>query len=286
MECQQAFDTIKKKLVSPVLAFPDYTKEFILDTDASDTGIGFVLSQVQDDGSERVVAYASRLLSKAERRYSVTHRELLAVVIFISHFRQYLLGQSFLLRTDHNSLAWLQNYRNPEGQLARWLERLEEYSFTIQHRPGQQHLNADALSRRPYQEGEAVNVVSSHNDKVDLSLLGKSKQELQALQLEDPILKFVLEAKEKGECPPLMKSRGKAKTRKLIQIWDQLMVSDGVLGRNFVDEKRGLCFKQIVIWDQLMVSDGVLGRNFVDEKCGLCFKQIVVPTSLKGSIIR
>ena len=221
MECQQAFDTIKKKLVSPpVLAFPDYTKKFILDTDASDTGIGAVLSQVQDDGSERVVAYASRLLSKAERRYSVTRRELLAVVVFVSHFRQYLLGQSFLLRTDHNSLAWLQNFRNPEGQLARWLERLEEYSFTIQHRPGQRHLNADALSRRPHQEGEAVNVVSSHNDEVDLSLLGKSKQELRALQLEDPILKFVLEAKEKGECPTSDEVQGKSfKTRKLIQIW-------------------------------------------------------------------
>ena len=89
-ECQNSFDIIRQKLTSPpILAFPDFTKEFILDTDASDTGIGAVLSQMQDNGLERVVAYASRVLTKAERRYSVTRKELLAVVVFVNHFRQY-----------------------------------------------------------------------------------------------------------------------------------------------------------------------------------------------------
>lgn len=125
-----AFEAIRRKLISPTTQ-----TKFILDTDESDTGVGAVLSQVQADRSERVIAYASRVLSKAERKYSVTRKEPLAVVVFVTHFRPYLLGQSFLLRTDHGSLAWLKNFWNPEGQLARWLEKLEEYSFMIQHRP-------------------------------------------------------------------------------------------------------------------------------------------------------
>ena len=91
--CQNAFDELRKRLVSsPVLAYPDYERRFILDTDASDVGIGAVLSQVSDCGSERVIAYASRSLTRPEQRYCVTRKELLAVVEFVHHFRQYLLG--------------------------------------------------------------------------------------------------------------------------------------------------------------------------------------------------
>ena len=81
-----------------------------------------MLSQVDEEGREQPIAYGSRLLSKAERRYCVTRRELLAVVTFTRHFCRYLVDQPFLLRTDHGSLTWLQNFREPEGQLARWLE--------------------------------------------------------------------------------------------------------------------------------------------------------------------
>ena len=146
-DCQSAFKQLKEKLTTaPILAYPDYSRLFILDTDASDVGIGAVLSQCDDEGRERVVAYASRTLSKAERRYCVTRRELLAVVAFTQHFRPYLLGREFLLRTDHGSLTWLQSFKNPKGQLARWLEKLQELNFKIVHRQGISHQNADALS--------------------------------------------------------------------------------------------------------------------------------------------
>ena len=145
--CQDAFYHLRKCLVTaPILAFPDFSKKFILDTDASDCGIGAVLAQVQDDGSESVIAYASRSLSRQEQRYYVTRRELLAVINFIHHF---LLGQPFTLRTDHGSLVWIQNFKEPEGQLASWLERLQEFNFSVVHRPGVQHGNADSLSRIP-----------------------------------------------------------------------------------------------------------------------------------------
>lgn len=81
-------------------------------------------------------AYGRRRLSATEQNYYTTRRELLAAVEFTSHFRQYLLGRSFTLRTDHSSLRWLTRLREPEGQLARWLEKLAEYDFQVIHRPG------------------------------------------------------------------------------------------------------------------------------------------------------
>jgi len=110
----------------------------LLDTDASLEGIRAVLSQ-EYDGQDIVVAYASRTHSKAERKYTVTKKELLAVVTFVHYFHPYLLGRTFLLCTDHSSQAWLHNFKELEGQLARWIERLQEYSFTIIHRQGRKH---------------------------------------------------------------------------------------------------------------------------------------------------
>ena len=149
-ECERAFQQLRNLLTStPVLAHPDFNRPFILDTDASDTGVGAVLSQVDEEGRERVVAYASRLLSKPERNYCVTRRELLAVVTFVKHLHPYLLGRRFCLHADHGSLKWLRNFKDPEGQLARWLEVLQQFDFEVVHRPGRKHINADALSRIP-----------------------------------------------------------------------------------------------------------------------------------------
>lgn len=118
-DCQISFDHLCHKLTTtPILAYPDFTKPFILDTDASNSGIGAVLSQLGDDGCEHVIAYGSRLLTKPERRYCVTRRELLAVIVFTKHFRPYLLGRRFTLCTDHGSLQWLHNFKEPEGQIA------------------------------------------------------------------------------------------------------------------------------------------------------------------------
>ena len=148
-ECDRAFVVLKERLTnSPILTHPDFSKSFILDTDASDQSIGAVLSQ-EIDGKEKVVAYASRCLSKSERKYCVTRKELLAVIHFIKYFRHYLYGRKFIIRTDHSSLKWLLRFKDPEGQLARWLEVVSSYEMEIQHRPGRQHINADTLSRKP-----------------------------------------------------------------------------------------------------------------------------------------
>ena len=83
------------------MSYPKFDRPFILDTDASDVRIGAVLSQISDDGLERVIAFGSRTLSKPERKYSVTRKEMLSVVYFCNHFRHYLLGRKFTIRTDH-----------------------------------------------------------------------------------------------------------------------------------------------------------------------------------------
>ena len=129
------------------MAYPQPEGLLILDTDASNVSISGCLSQVQD-GVERVLAYGSKALSSAQRRYCTTKRELLAVVKFIKHYRMYLWGRHFLVRTDHASLKWLINFKDPEGMLARWISVLDTYDFAIQHRPGVKHSNADGLTRQ------------------------------------------------------------------------------------------------------------------------------------------
>ena len=148
-DCQEAFDALKTALTSPpVLALPRDDDKFILDTDASEYSIGAVLSVVRD-GLERVVAYAGRALSRGEVNYCVTRKELLAIVYFVDYFRQYLLGRSFEIRTDHAALSWLKRTPEPIGQNARWLEILGEYDYHVGVRRGKSHGNADALSRHP-----------------------------------------------------------------------------------------------------------------------------------------
>nr|VZI13897.1 unnamed protein product [Spirometra erinaceieuropaei] len=127
-ECERSFEELKRRLISPpLLAFPNISESappFILDTDASDT------------------------LAKPERNYSTTRKELLAVVTFAKKFHHYLAGKRFILRTDHQTLRWLENFKDLTGQLAGWQADLLEYSYTVIQRAGKKNQHADALSRR------------------------------------------------------------------------------------------------------------------------------------------
>ena len=131
-----------------VLALPNATDPFILDTDASNKSVGAELIQIQE-GEERAVAYGSLTLTPEQHKYCTTRKELLTIIRFSRQLRHYLLGRHFTVRTDHNSLTWLMNFKEPQGQLARWLEELSQFNMEIQHRPGKKHTNADALSRIP-----------------------------------------------------------------------------------------------------------------------------------------
>lgn len=144
---EKCLDSIKAILVSaPVLANADYTKPFIIQTDASDLGMGGVL--VQGEGcDERVVAYTSAKFSATQRNYQTTERECLAVITAIEKFRPYIEGVKFTVVTDHASLLWLKNIKDPTGRLCRWALRLQPYNFDIVHRRGSQMVVADAMSR-------------------------------------------------------------------------------------------------------------------------------------------
>ena len=107
-----------------------------------------MLSQLQNE-QEVVIAYYSRTLSRAEANYCATRKDLLAVVQVVKHFHPYLYGRWFTIRSDHASLQWILNLKHPEGQLARSMEILQMYNFSIIHRAGRKHENPDALSRRP-----------------------------------------------------------------------------------------------------------------------------------------
>ena len=182
--CSTTFYTLPESLIhAPILAFPTETGQYILDTDASNFGMGGVLSQIQDD-VERVVAYCSHALRPSQRRYCTTKREMLAAVAMCIQFRSYLRGAKFTLRTDHKSLVWLHQFKDMEGMMARWLHALQQFQFSIIHRPGRDHGNADGLSRVPASPCRqctrpdcppVVEVTESVNQPFDSESIGSSE---------------------------------------------------------------------------------------------------------------
>lgn len=146
-EQEKAFTTLKNILTSDsLLQYPDFNREFVLTTDASKEALGAVLSQ-GDIGTDRPIAYASRTLNKAERNYSTTEQELLAIVWATKQFRPYIWGRHFKVVTDHRPLRWLISLKDPGSRLTRWTIKLSEFDFEVVHKPGKSNQNADALSR-------------------------------------------------------------------------------------------------------------------------------------------
>lgn len=151
-EAEESFVKIKEALVSaPVLASPDFTKLFSIQCDASDRGLGCVLVQANEEGKETPVAYASRTLTDQERKYTVTEKECLGVLFGVEKFRPYVEGTKFKIITDHYSLLWLNQLKNPTGRLARWAMKLQQYDCEIEHRKGTLNVVPDALSRAPHE---------------------------------------------------------------------------------------------------------------------------------------
>lgn len=155
-EAQNSWDDIRSCLVkSPILTCPNFDKPFTIACDASGVGLGAVLSQETEKG-EVVVAYASRTLSRGEQIFSATERECLAVIWAVEKFRPYVEGTRFTVVTDHYSLLWLYNLKDPQGRLARWALRLQPYDFVLVHRKGKDHVVPDMLSRSPREDDSWV----------------------------------------------------------------------------------------------------------------------------------
>ncbi|XP_075785301.1 uncharacterized protein LOC142829504 [Pelodiscus sinensis] len=169
-ECETAFQDLKAALCSaPVLFSPDFSRPFIVQTDASDCGLGAVLSQ-EIEGEEHPVLYISRKLFPRERRYAAIEKEALAIKWAIEALRYYLLGDSFILFTDHAPLQWLHQMWDTNSRIMRWYLSLQPYVFTVKHRAGRDNANADALSRRE-EEQKPIQVLESNSIEVNRKIL-------------------------------------------------------------------------------------------------------------------
>ncbi len=147
--CQKAFDALKEALMGAlILVRPNFKEPFYIDVDWSTKGVGAILSQ-KEGRFERVIAYASKALTMAQKKFHPMEGECYALIWGILHFRQYLHRTHFTLRMDHKPLEWLATVSDAHGKRGRWIDLLQDYSFKIVHRPGMKHANADALSRNP-----------------------------------------------------------------------------------------------------------------------------------------
>ncbi|XP_068243247.1 uncharacterized protein [Palaemon carinicauda] len=149
VECQDAFDKLKSTMINtPILKTPNFKEPFCLAVDASDVGVGAVLSQ-GCDGEEYPVAYFSKKLSPAQHKYSTVEKETLGLILSLEHFEVYLSGSTgpIVVRTDHNPLVFLNFFKNKNNRLLRWSLRLQEWDLLIQHIAGRENIIPDALSR-------------------------------------------------------------------------------------------------------------------------------------------
>ena len=147
-ECDDAFRHAKEALVqAPVLRLANPTEMFVLQTDASNQGLGAVLSQYSEDGYEHPVAFASRKLLPREVNYAVVEKECLAIVWALYQFHVYLYGQEFTIKTDHLPLSWLERMKNKNARLTCWSLQIQPYKFVVNYRKGRDNGNADSLSR-------------------------------------------------------------------------------------------------------------------------------------------
>ena len=253
-ECQSAFEELKKRLVTPpVLSYPNFDEDFVLETDASHQGLGAVLSQRQEDGKLHPIAYASRALSGAEKNYGITDLETLAVVWEISHFHYYLYGHRVTVYTDHSAVKAVLETASPTGRHARWWTRVFSRGVrevAIVYRPGKDNVLADALSRNPTgsapmngvaEEESQVAVVQSAattiGDMLKRTPAVGCKCDLADEQRKDSEVKPMLEYLESDVLPEDQKAAGS-----IVAQAPSYCVLDGVL--YFIDGRRG---KRVVV---------------------------------------
>ena len=216
---------------------------------------------------------------------------MLAAVTYIHHFRPFLLGQWFVLRTDHGSLQWLHTIREPEGQLARWVERLQEYDFEIQHCKGHYHQNADALSQHPTHFSDhpqtkdiyptattelfpkcSATLCSVTMQQSD-GLTERTTSDLQQLQQADEVVGPILKAFTENKRLSSNVTQGKdRKFHLLLQQWNQLYIQQGLLFRHYEDchgeEKWAQLVVPLVLQKEILhdLHSGAVGGHLGEDK--------------------
>ena len=164
----------EKSCEGPLLQRPDFSKPFILTTDASGYAIGGIMSQGKI-GKDKPIACASRSLIDNEKKYDTYKKEALAIVYCVTYSRPYLYGRKFTLVTDHKPLVWFQNSKDPCSRVTRWKLKLSEYDFDVTYKAVRTNINADALSRNPI-DIENINE-NDNNEGVNTSQVKLNKED-------------------------------------------------------------------------------------------------------------
>ena len=220
--CEGAFRELKRQMITcPTLAFPDQKSDFIVYTDASDVGIGAILAQCNDKGDEKVISYASRAFSSVEKNWSATEKEAYAVVWALQYFHPYVYGVKITVYTDHKALQWLRGIKHPNGKLARWILKLEQYDYTIVHRPGTQMQHVDALSRAPVR---------------GITISNWSTEEFKELQNLDDDISTVKDWLRGGKKPESKPQESSDTLKSLYNVYDSLLLKDDVLYKKWQDD--------------------------------------------------
>jgi len=186
---QQAFDTLKRAMITaPVLALPDFSKSFIVETDASGEGVGAVLMQ-----DSHPIAYFSKALSPKHQTMSIYEKEFMAVVLAVEKWRPYLLGRHFVIKTDHFSLKYLLEQKITTAFQGKWLSKLMGYDYEICYRGGKENVAADGLSRIT-----AAQLMTLTVSEINSELLEQVKQSW----TQDPLIQQLLDKIQQGESIP------------------------------------------------------------------------------------
>ena len=321
-EHQKAFDALKLALTTaPVLGYPNFEREFILETDASLRGLGAVLSQVDDQGKTHIIAYASQTLRPSERsmhNYSSAKLELLALKWAVTEkFRDYLLGSKFTVYTDNNPLAYIQTSKLGASQI-RWLSKLALFDFNIIYRSGKTNQAADALSWCPEPNCKLESDNDSDNDSSDPVVLSYATIcDIIKPVLGDTKIPLVIKKKAQAEaaCNLLEGERNRPKLCAIpkltaqtsaVSVFDQVplatmakaQLKDSVLGLVIPFMHKGVkpkgltiakirckaAWKYLLQFDRLVLKKGVLHRTYISNDVET--HQLVLPLEYHETVLR
>ena len=289
---------------APILSLSRDQVEYVIDCDASDFALGSVLQQRQD-GKLRVIAYASRSFSSAEKQYCTTRKELLAVIYSLVTFRNYVLSHRFTLRCDHQALTSLLKCREPLGQQARWLDLISEFDFEIVFHPGISHQNADVLSQRPCARDHLSPCKQCSSRRLDQTdeLQDETDKNInvnactvenvydvfavttQSSKPSDVIIDNLRFQQSMQWSPDILASEQQNDPTLSPVIQLLLVKSEPPLQCELNDlsnETQQLCHQ----WESLCLFNNVLYREFIDATGKILCYQLVVPETMKIQLIK